>query len=44
MDKTQKKSKIMAFARGGVMTISTYGHDGKVRTEKKLVNYVFFNV
>jgi len=28
----QKKSKFMADARGGVMTISTYGHGGKVRT------------
>jgi hypothetical protein len=34
----------MVDAKDGVMTISTYGHGGKVRAEKMLVNDVFFNV
>jgi hypothetical protein len=34
----------MVDARGGVMTISTYGHGGKVGLENKLVSDVFFNV
>ncbi len=40
----KKKSKVMANAKGGVMTISTYGHSGKVGVEKMLINDVFFNV
>ncbi len=41
---TQKKFEVMAYARGAIMTISTYGHNGKVGAEKKLVNDVFFSV
>jgi hypothetical protein len=36
--------KVMVDSRGGVMTISTYGHGGKVGEEKKLASDVFFNV
>jgi hypothetical protein len=34
----------MVDARGGAMTINTYGHGGKVGVEKMLGNDVFFNV
>jgi hypothetical protein len=34
----------MVDVKGGVMTNSTNGHDGKVGAKNKLVSDVFFNV